>query len=54
MNHTEAQYIQAGFDFERGRKAGEALRAMIESEHVTDKPEARRLIDQGRTEARNN
>lgn len=54
MNHTEAEYIQAGHDYERGRKAGEALRKMIESEHHTDKPEARRLIEQGRTEARKN
>ena len=35
-------------------KAGETLRAMIESEHITDKPEARRLIEQGRAEARKN
>lgn len=54
MKHTEAEYIQAGHDYERGRKAGEALRKMIESEHVTDKPEARRLIEQGRAEARKN
>jgi hypothetical protein len=27
---------------------------MLESEHVTDKPEARRLIEQGRAEARKN
>jgi hypothetical protein len=54
MKHTEAEYIQAGHDYERGRKGGEALRKMIESEHITDKPEARRLIEQGRTEARKN
>ena len=54
MKHTEHDYIQAGHDFERGRKAAETLRQMIESEHVTDKPEARRLIEQGRAEARKN
>jgi hypothetical protein len=54
MKHTEHDYIQAGHDFERGRKAAETLRKMIESEHITDKPEARRLIEQGRAEARKN
>ena len=52
MNHTESAYIEAGRAFEQGRKTGEALRKMLESEHVHDKPEARRLIEQGRTEAR--
>lgn len=54
MKHTERDYIQAGYDFERGRKSGESIRAMLESEHITDKPEARRLIEQGRAEARKN
>ena len=54
MNHTENDYIQAGYQYEQGRKTGEALRKMIESEHITEKPEARRLIEQGRAEARKN
>jgi hypothetical protein len=54
MNHTESAYIEAGRAYEQGRKTGDALRAMLESEHVTDKPEARRLIEQGRAEARKN
>jgi len=52
MNYTEADYIKAGYDYEKGRKAGETLRQMLESEHHTDKPECRRLIEQGRAEAR--
>jgi len=52
MNHTERDYIQAGFDYERGRIQADILRMMIESEHVSDRQEARRLIDQGRAEAR--
>ena len=57
MKHTEADYIRAGYRYEMAepqRAAGiaETIRAMIESEHINDKPEARRLIDQGRTEAR--
>lgn len=52
MTHTEAAYIRAGYQYERGKTAADTLRAMIESEHINDKPEARRLIDQGRAEAR--
>jgi hypothetical protein len=52
MQHTEAAYINAGFNYEQGKTPAETLRKMIESEHHTDKPEARRLIEQGRQEAR--
>ena len=52
MKHTEREYIQAGYDFARGRIQADILRMMIESEHISDRAEARRLIDQGRTEAR--
>jgi hypothetical protein len=52
MRHTERDYIQAGFDYERGRIQADILRLMIESEHISDRQEARRLIDQGRAEAR--
>jgi hypothetical protein len=52
MNYTEHDYIRAGFNFERGRIQADILRAMIESERIEDRQEARKLIDQGRTEAR--
>ena len=52
MKHTESQYIQAGYDYERDRKAADTLRAMLEAEHPRDRTEARRLIEQGRAEAR--
>lgn len=52
MKHTEAEYITAGFRFEAGRIPAETIRAMLDQEHPHDRPEARRLIDQGRTEAR--
>ena len=52
MKHTEHEYIQAGYQYERGRIVAQTLRAMIESEHRDDRAEARRLIEQGRTEAR--
>ena len=52
MKHTEHEYIRAGFQFERDKIAAQTLRAMIESEHPHDRTEARRLIEQGRAEAR--
>ena len=52
MKHTEAEYINAGHAYEKGRKAAETLRHMLEAEHPHDRTEARRLIEQGRAEAR--
>ena len=52
MNHPENAYIQAGYRFERGQTPAETLRRMIESEHIEDRAEGRRLIEQGRQEAR--
>ena len=52
MKHTEAEYINAGHAYERGKKAAETLRHMLEAETVDDRAEARRLIEQGRQEAR--
>ena len=52
MNHTEADYIRAGFAYEKGKVSAETLRHMIESETIPHRAEARRLIDQGRQEAR--
>ena len=52
MNHTEHQYINAGYKYEQGKTPAETLRRMIESEHIEDRAEARRLIEQGRREAR--
>ena len=53
MKHTEADYINAGYLYEKGKRAGEALRTMLEAEKIEDRTEARKLIEQGRTEARN-
>lgn len=58
MIHTEHDYMQAGYKYERANTANAAIvqaqriRLMLESEHPTDQTEARRLIDQGRQEAR--
>lgn len=58
MKHTENEYIQAGYRYERAATADAAIvqaqriRLMLEGEHITDQVDARRLIDQGRQEAR--
>jgi hypothetical protein len=52
MNYTEAEYITAGFQFERDQIPAQSLRHMIESEPLDFRAEARRLIEQGRAEAR--
>ena len=52
MKHTEHAYIEAGYKYERGQIQAQTLRQMIETENPTNQTEARRLIEQGRQEAR--
>jgi len=52
MNFTENEYIRAGYSYEKGKIPAATLRNMIESETIPNRAEARRLIDQGRQEAR--
>ena len=58
MNHAENDYVNAGYKYERAqsldaaRAQAQRIRAMLSSESVEDQTEARRLIEQGRTEAR--
>lgn len=52
MKHTEADYINAGYEYEKGKRAGESLRHMLEQETPEDRTEARRLVQQGIEEAR--
>ena len=58
MHYTEADSIKAGYQFERAttpdsaRARAEVIRAMLRTEHPTNQTEARRLIEQGRQEAR--
>lgn len=58
MNHAEADYVRAGFRYEsapnldRSRAEAQRIRAMLISETPEDQTEARRLIEQGRQEAR--
>jgi hypothetical protein len=58
MTHTESAYIEVGFKYEKathpdkGRAIAQQIRVMLESETPSDQTEARRLIEQGRMEAR--
>ena len=58
MHYTEADYIKAGYQYERAstpdaaRARAEVIRAMLRTENPTNQTEARRLIEQGRQEAR--
>lgn len=52
MKNTEAAFLRAGFNYEKGTTPAETLRHMIDLETIPNRTEARRLIDQGRQEAR--
>ena len=58
MTNTEAAYINAGHRYERAKTPGQvaaasqAIRVMLEAEKPHDQTEGRRLIEQGRQEAR--
>ena len=58
MKQTERAYIQAGYTYERattpnkGQAIAQTIRAMLDAEHHSDRTECRRLIEQGRAEAR--
>ena len=57
MKNTEADYINHGAKYQRAtpeksRAVAEKIRTMLEAEHPHDRTEARRLIEQGRAEAR--
>ena len=58
MKSPEAAFIQAGYAYERAktpsraRALAEHIRNLLEQEELKDQPEARRLIDRGRQEAR--
>ena len=58
MTHTEAEYINAGYRYEKAdnpaatRARAEVIRKMLSGEAVKDLPDARQYINQGRQEAR--
>jgi hypothetical protein len=55
MRHTESEYVTAGYRYEVAKQSlaeAQRIRVMLESETPEDQTEARRLIAQGREEAR--
>lgn len=58
MKHTESEYINLGYRYERaksheaGQAAAQAIRTLIEAERIDDRAEARQLVERGRVEAR--
>lgn len=58
MKNPEADYINAGHRYERARTPGQVaaasqiIRNLLEAEKPHDQTEGRRLIEQGRKEAR--
>lgn len=58
MKHPEADYVTAGYRFEKAqdpdkaRAVAQSIRAMLTAETPEDQTEARSLIERGRHEAR--
>ena len=60
MKHSEHQYLDLGYRFEKARSPASTrsvaaeIRALLESETIEDRSDARYLIERGRQEARAN
>jgi ferritin-like protein len=58
MKHAQADYINAGYKYEKakspeaGQAAAQAIRTLMESERIEDRADARYLVERGRQEAR--
>ena len=58
MKHTESQYINLGYKYEKaqspsaGQAVAQAIRTLLEAEKIDDRAEARYLVERGRQEAR--
>ena len=58
MKHPQADYINAGYKYEKADNANKAramaeiIRNMLQEEHITDQTDARYLVERGRKEAR--
>jgi hypothetical protein len=58
MKHSQADYINAGYRYEKATSAEKArgvvegIRKMLQEEHIDDQGDARYLIERGRQEAR--
>ena len=58
MKHAQADYINAGYKYEKAssadkaRAVAESIRKMLQEEHITDQTDARYFVERGRKEAR--
>jgi hypothetical protein len=58
MKHAQADYINAGYRYEKANSAdkaravAEGIRKMLQEEHITDQTDARYFVERGRQEAR--
>ena len=58
MKHAQADYINAGYKYEKAtsadkaRAVAEGIRKMLEEENINDHTDARYFVERGRKEAR--
>lgn len=58
VKHSEHQYLDLGYRFEKARSPASTrsvaaeIRALLESETIEDRAQARNLVERGRQEAR--
>jgi hypothetical protein len=58
MKHAQADYINAGYKYEKAtsadkaRAVAEGIRKMLEQEDISDHTDARYFVERGRKEAR--
>jgi hypothetical protein len=60
MKHSEHEYLELGYRFEKARSPAATrsvaaeIRALLESETIEDRAQARHLVERGRSEAQAN
>ena len=58
MKHAQADYINAGYRYEKANSAdkaravAEGIRRMLQAEHIDEQSDARYFVERGRQEAR--
>jgi hypothetical protein len=58
MKHAQADYINAGYRYEKANNAdkaravAEGIRRMLQDEHIDEQSDARYFVERGRKEAR--
>jgi len=58
MKHAQADYISAGYEYEKANSAdkaravAEGIRKRLQDEHIDEQSDARYFVERGRKEAR--